>query len=521
MVYDGTIYVSFNPMRKAEALITICDIVAYAGTKSTATRLGDILGAEKIDLVGRTVIPGFIDAHAHLDGIGQGLETLDLRGTRSIDELKERLGSHSEREKNARWILGRNWDQELFEEKRWPASKDLDEVVHERAVALVRVCGHAAVLNSKALVECGIQTRDPESLGIARDEQGVPTGVLTGDALRYLNQKLISLTSDADRARQLGNGLRLAASLGVTTLDFVSCDADSFRVLQELRRKDALLVRIRIHITPDMLQTMVTTGLGVGFGDRWLKVSGVKTFADGSLGARTAWLSFPYEDDPDNQGNASSSEDELLALASLAEKQDLQLAVHGIGDRAVDLILGIFSRLEKIKSLRHRIEHCSIVRGDQIRRIEALGVPLVVQPHFAITDWWALNRVGSRRADYVYPFGTMIKEGIRVAFSTDSPVEPLDPWKTVYAAVTRGVYEEGSLSLQTSGEGISLEQALDCYTRGSAFALNEEANLGTLEPGHFADFLILEPDPFDVDAKELGNIRIDEAYVGGRRVHPM
>lgn len=304
---------------------------------------------------------------------------------------------------------------------------------------------------------------------------------------------------------------------GITTLGFVSCDLESYKALCYLRKRSQLPTRVRIHLSQHALAEMKAKEMVVGLGDSWLKIIGVKILVDGSLGARTAWLSFPYVDNPDNFGAPRISEGQLEEIVRSADESGLQVAAHGIGDRAIDRILDAYEKSGDVKRNRHRIEHCSIIRSDQIQRMSEMGITATVQPHFVITDWWVLDRIGRGRAQLAYPFKTLRRNGVQFGLSTDCPVEPLNPWETIYAAITRGENEGVPLSKNTPNEKLSLEETLHSYTYGSAYVLNEENEIGTLEPGKLADFIIIDLDPFSVGAERIRHIKTLEVYVGGIR----
>jgi predicted amidohydrolase YtcJ len=519
----GVVYSSFEPLVRADSLVVVNGRVAYVGSEDKALRIADTLGLNVIDLRGRVVMPGFIDSHAHLDSLGISLNSLDLRGVDSIEELKRRLREYADRVR-ARWVYGRGWDQELFREGRWPSRFDLDSVINDRPVALVRVCGHAAVLNTKALELSGLlNSRDPD---VVRDERGEPTGVVverTLDRVRELINESYTVSNYEDF---ILSAMRYAASLGVTTIGFVSVNLRSLQALVNLESKlGALPIRVRVYLNPEdhgvnVIDLLRQLGVRRGFGSEYLRINGIKVIADGSLGARTAWLSRPYNDEPGNSGRLNYDKDTLLRIARESDEAGLQLAIHGIGDATIDLILGIYEGLGGTSRLRHRIEHASVLREDLIRRIGRLGAVVAVQPHFVVSDWWVIDRVGVERARYVYPFRTLVNAGARVGFSTDAPVEPLNPFETVYAAVTRGRYENIELLRYTENETLSVREALHLYTCGSAYLLHEENHVCRLEPGYLADFIVLDKDPLGVDDRELREMKVLETYVGGVRVYP-
>jgi hypothetical protein len=308
-----------------------------------------------------------------------------------------------------------------------------------------------------------------------------------------------------------------AASRGVTTLGFVSCGARELAALIEL--EEELPLRVRVYLNPerDALKALKDLGIRRGFGSDLLKIQGIKILADGSLGARTARLSSPYEDDPETFGQYNIKKDELLSLAAEANEAKLQLAIHGIGDATIDMILDAYEALGP-SDLRHRIEHASLSRPDQIERMARMGVAVTVQPHFVLTDWWLPERVGHQRAKWIYPFRSIMKAEVPVGFGTDSPVEPIDPFETLYAAVTRGKFEAHSVYEMSKEEALTVEESLYCYTFGSAYVMGEEKLLGSLEEGKIADFVVVEDDPLTVDERNLRTVGTAETRLGGRRV---
>ncbi|MBO3809205.1 MAG: amidohydrolase [Candidatus Brockarchaeota archaeon] len=509
---NGHIYVSFKPTLRVEAAVIVENRVAYVGSEAGALSRSRTLGLDNIDLKGKTVLPGFIDAHMHLDSLGVFLNTLDLRGVRSMGELKAGLRNYAAK-RAAHWILGRGWDQEMLGEKRYPTRWDIDEAVDDRPVVLSRVCGHVAVVNTRALVLTGlIGGRVP---GALKNEAGVPTGVVMGKALENVRSMIEEQTTLEERKKLLVDALLHSASQGVTTVGFVSCGSASFKALQELEAElGRLPVRVRAYLNP---RGAVEMGLqALKRGSPFLKVNGVKLFADGSLGARSALLSKPYSDSPETSGYAGMDEASLQIMVKEACETGMQVAVHAIGDKAIENTLKTFEAVaECSRRLRHRVEHASVLRSDLIEMMRRLCVVVVVQPHFLVTDWWVVSRVGVERAGLVYPFKTLAGN-VKLGLSTDAPVEPLNPWETVYAATTRGKYDGIPLYQHTAGECLTLEEALHLYTEGSAYALLEEGELGTLKEGRLADMVIVDKDPFNVTPEEIVKTRVLATLVDGR-----
>ncbi|MEN2975301.1 MAG: amidohydrolase [Candidatus Caldarchaeales archaeon] len=514
---NGNIYTSFIPLKKASGIVTYGGRILYVGDREKAERLTRMLDGSLINLNGLTAMPGFVDAHMHLDSLAVSLHSINFRGVRSIEVLKQNLKNYYEMNRDASWIVGRGWDHELFEEKRWPNCHDLDEVVPDKPVFLERICGHAAVVNTVALQSVSIYRdimKDPYFL---KDRDGKPTGIVVEDAVKLFRETL--RFTDSEMLRMIYEALTYSASLGVTTLGFMSCSLDTLRLLQILKHQNRLPVRLRVYLDKELLNNILCLGIRRSFGDDFLKIMGIKVFADGSLGARTAWLSEPYEDLPESKGIPLIEKDKLAKIIEDAHNAGLQLAIHAIGDKAIDMVLEAYGSLKDLSSEhRHRIEHASVLRPDQIEKIAKLGVTVSVQPHFIISDWWVVKRLGRKRATWVYPFKSLIEHSVKIGFSSDSPVEPLNPWESVYAAVSRGG-ENIELYNHTSHEALSVVEALHLYTKGSAYLLFEEDSLGTLEAGEYADFIVINNDPLQISVEELKNIKTVMTVVSGEIVY--
>ena len=517
---NGKIYVSFSPLRVESGLVVHGERVLYVGSSERALEVARSLGGEVVDLSGRVVVPGFVDSHLHVDSLGLVLSTLDLRGVRSIRELKERLREYASKSRFT-WILGHGWDQELFEEKRWPTRWDLDEAVGDRPVLLTRICLHAGVVNTRAL----LASRVLESglPGVVRSESGEATGVLLEEALKYTRVKVRSELTLRDYVELVKTAQEHLLAHGVTTVGVAGCGLKAFRALVYAWSRGELRVRFRVYLyhrdgEVDVVELLDRLGIRSGFGNTYLRVMGIKLFADGALGPRTAWLSEPYSDDPATTGKPLLGEEELRRITKRAHDLGLQVAIHAIGDRALDAVLEAFSYV-KPEKLRHRIEHASLVRDDQLEELRKLKPAISVQPRFVISDWWAKSRVGDKRIKWLYRFKTLISSGLVVGFSTDAPVEPVNPWETVYAAVTRGKYENIPYYEDTAHEALTVLESLHAYTAGSAQVLRCESEVGSLEPGKLADFVVLDRDPLSIPNREIREIKVLETYIGGTRVY--
>ena len=356
-----------------------------------------------------------------------------------------------------------------------------------------------------------------------RDERGEPTGVLLEEALKYVREKVRSELTVRDYVDFIKTAQEHLLSQGVTTIGVAGCGLKVLRALVYLWSRGELKIRVRVYLyhrdgQVDVLELLDRLGIRSGFGDETLRVMGVKLFADGALGPRTAWLSEPYSDDPSSSGRPVLEPEELRRIAKRAHDLGLQVAVHAIGDRALDVVLEAFSHV-KPEKLRHRVEHASLVRDDQLEELKKLKPALSVQPHFVISDWWVKNRVGEKRVKWLYRFKTLITGGLVVGFSTDAPVEPSNPWETVYAAVTRGRYENIPHYENTAGESLTVVESLHAYTQGSAQLLRSEHEVGSLEPGKLADFVVLDRDPLSVSDREIREVKVIETYIGGELVY--
>ncbi|AFK22643.1 amidohydrolase [Pyrococcus sp. ST04] len=467
---NGTIYTSFSPLRKVSGLVIANGRVIYAGDSETARSIAEATGGKITDLQGKYVMPAFFDSHIHLDELGMSLEMVDLRGVKSIEELVERVKSGE-----GRIILGFGWDQD--EIGRWPTREDLDNI--DKPVFLYRKCFHVAVMNSKMIELLNLsKTKDfDENMGIVREKA-------LEEARRIINERILTVE---DYKRFIEKAQEHLIELGVLSVDFMSVGEKALKALFQLDRDGKLKINVFAYLNPELLEWLEEMNFG-RFEGKKLRIWGVKLFADGSLGARTALLSETYSDDPSTSGELVSTKEELADIIERAKLLKLDVAVHAIGDGALDVVLDAFEET----NFAGRVEHASVVRDDQLERIKELNVRLSVQPHFIISDWWVVKRVGEKRARLVYRFKTLSKYA-PIGFSTDSPIEPADPWLTVEAAVKRG---EGKVELfeYTREEKVSVEGALHYYTAGSA-EVSLAGGLGKLEPGFVAEYIVLNSDP--------------------------
>ncbi|MGC8687065.1 MAG: amidohydrolase [Thermoplasmata archaeon] len=482
---NGEIYIEFFPkITKVPAMVIEGQKVIFTGKNEIAGKISGKI----IDLKGSTVLPGFIDAHMHLDETGIYLNNLDLRETKSIKELKEKLRSFSE--KTTEPIIGWGWDQELFEERRWPEKKDIDDIVNNRPVFLSRVDGHSALVNSYFL---SVIKKESEN------------GILMEADLNYARNMLNKIITNETKSKYIADAVNYLAKYGVTSVGFVSCSKEIFEILKKMDGIGRLYIRVYVYITSDDFDNIID------FKDtEHLKFKGIKLFSDGSLGSRTALLSNKYND-YDTYGEQAMPLHTLKIYSKKCEDRRKQVAIHAIGDAGMDIAMASLKDLEP----GNRIEHCSVIRDDQLEKLG--GLNMVVQPHFIHSDFWALERLGIKRAHWIYRFKDMLNKGLNVAFSTDSPVEQINPFLGVYSAVTRGKYENIPLSKYTRDQELTIEESLHCYTKGSAFAI-QEMNIGSLREGNYADFIVVDRNPIKSGKRKIKEIKVKETYVGGKKI---
>ena len=499
---------------RGERVLAIGQDAALAPLVASRTRV--------VELAGRLVVPGFNDAHVHLLAGGFSLLSLDLRGARDAADFARRIGEHARALPAGTWILNGNWDHESWPDAALPARGLIDAFTPEHPVCVNRLDGHMSLANSLALERAGITraTPDPEGGVVLRDPQGEPTGILKDNAQDLMQRAIPEPTRERNKAAARA-ALREAARLGVTSLQDNS-PIDALPTYLELRAAGELTARIDVWRPIAAKDALVQAGVRSGLGDDWLRVGALKILSDGSMGAGTAALFEPYSDDATTRGLLLYPVPELERLVLEADAAGFQLAVHAIGDRANALVLDAFEKAlarNPPRERRFRIEHAQIVRRADLARYKALSVIASIQPSHCIDDMrWAEKRIGRARCREAYNLRSFTTAGIPVAFGSDWYVEPLDPRMGLYAAVTRALPAGGPADGFFPGERLSLEAALDAYTRGSAYAEFQERDKGTLEPGKLADLVVFEKDLFALEPRAILDVNVDMTVAGGRVV---
>jgi predicted amidohydrolase YtcJ len=489
-------------------------------------------GTRVIDLAGSLVIPGLTDAHFHFHDWALFRRNLALAGTKSIQELQQRLFAAAQSTSEGKWIQGQGWNETVWVDQSLPDRNILDLVSLDHPAILWRSDFHLAVANSKALSLAGISatTPDPPDGVIDRDASGQPSGVLRELAINLVSD-VIPPPADSETLQAMQEAFPVLHRLGLTGLhDFRLMGGPegrrAFQAYQRLRAQDELDLRIWMNIPLEHIDYAIELGLHTGFGDNYLRVGHVKLFSDGSQGARTAWMLEPYID-TGQAGMPLTPMAEIAETIYKADRAGLAVAVHAIGDRANRELITVFEEvLTRIKSTSanipaapHRIEHVQNIRPDDLARLTHLGVVASVQPLHVTDDIPMLEQSVGSRSRYCYVFNDMLKAGITLALGSDCPVADPNPFWGIYAAVTRqdrnghppgGWYPE---------QRLGVKQAIWGYTMGSALATGQAHVLGSLSPGKFADLLVLDRDIFSIEPDEIPDTKVIMTVLDGRVVH--
>lgn len=475
---------------------------------------------------GRTLLPGLTDAHAHVMGLGWGLRQVDLADTRSLDDALAMIRTHAVSRPEALWVLGRGWNQVLWSLDRFPTAAELDRAEAKRPAWFKRVDGHAGWANHAALKIAGIGPDTPDPVGgrIERDADGRPTGVLI-DAAMDLIESRVPRSNVAESRAELDAALEMMASVGITSVHDAGTGSKAIELYKEHADAGRLTARLYVMIdgAGDQFDRIAADGPLIGYGNDHLTVRSIKLLVDGALGSRGAALLHPYSDDPENRGLLFSDTETLVGMIRKAMSRGFQVNIHAIGDAGNRQVLDAFSlayqQEGRGRELRNRVEHAQILALEDIPRFLPLQLIASIQPTHATSDMnMAEDRVGANRIQGAYAWQRFLKQGTPLAAGSDFPVESPNPFFGLHAAITRQDHEGNPKDGWYPEQKLSLTEALHAFTLGAAWAAHQEADLGSLEPGKWGDFILVDQDIFEIAPQQVWKTQVLETWVGGKRV---
>jgi predicted amidohydrolase YtcJ len=480
-----------------------------------------------VDAAGKRLLPGFNDAHVHFTDGGSQLDNVELNDATSSQEFARRIRERAAKTAKGDWLLGGDWDETKWSPAEFPTKELIDAATPETPVAVNRYDGHMILANSLALKLAGItaQTPDPAGGVIVRDQHGNPTGALKDAAQDMLFKAVPPLTHD-QRRHSIERALEHAASLGVTSVQHMNPEPADIAIYSELL--DAGNLTTRIYAAPLITQVddQVKIGIRRAFGGPYLRIGGVKAYADGSLGSATAYFFEAFSDQTGNRGLLS---DEMQPISLMrdrmmrADAAGLQLCTHAIGDAGISTILDIYDEIAKAHGSgdrRWRIEHAQHMAAKDFDRFAQLHVIASVQPYHAIDDGrWAERRIGHDRSSRTYAFRTFLDHSVRLALGTDWNVAPLNPMLTLYAATTRATLDGKNPNGWFPEQKLSIKEAIEAYTMGSAYAEFQENEKGSITAGKLADVVLLSDDVLSIDLVKIRDVKVLKTWVGGKLVY--
>lgn len=532
--YNGVIYTGEMPFQKA--FIEENGRFLYVGDNKTAISMKNE-GDRLIDLQGKFVCSGFNDSHMHLVGFGKVLnEAILSKHTNNLKEMLEYLKEFATRYKQREWIIGRGWNQDYFSDvDRMPNRYDLDQISLDRPVCIVRACGHALVVNSKALsllnINKDILQPDGGKIGLENDE---PDGRFYDNAMDLIYDK-IPIPDKNELKDMILHACKELNSYGIT-----SCQSDDYctyrnlswevihKAYRELEMEGKLTIRVyeQCNLTNlNELKKFIEAGNMTGKGNEYFKIGPFKMLGDGALGARTAFLSIPYADDSSTYGIPVFTQKTFHEMIEYAHKQGMQIAVHAIGDACLDWLLEAYEMALKTHSRenhRHGIVHCQITRADQLKKIKQLNLHVYAQTIFLDYDINIVEkRVGKELASTSYHWKYLMNQGVSVSNGSDCPVELPNVMSGIQCAVTRKSLKDSDLNKKAylPNESFTIQEALDSYTKKGAYSSFEEHLKGKIEKKMLSDFVILNQNPFEAELEKLKDISVEATYLGGKKVY--
>ncbi len=506
-----------------------CNVYGRPDIKSILCNDGKILqllpstninSGEKIDLKGGWVYPGFIDSHMHLTGLGFSLESIDLVGTNSKSDVLDIIKNNIKDYPKGSWIFGRGWDQNDWEDSSYPTAKDLDQLSNEHPMVFRRIDGHAIWTNTLAMEISNINSKTKNIDGgiIIRDNKSIPTGLFIDNAIDLIEDNMPE-KSDADIRRHILKAQSLLNRYGITSVHDAGTSKNEIDVIKNMIKNKELTIRIfsMINNNPKDYDSFLKNGPEID--NPFLRIESIKIYLDGALGSRGAALLEPYTDSPNQKGLLLISSYEHRQLVKKFNMANFQVNTHGIGDRAIRIILDNYEEAANL-SMRNRIEHSQIVDDDDIPRFKKLNVTPAIQATHCTSDmYWVEDRLGKNRIHKAYPWKSFINLGIPLPGGSDAPIENPDPLEGIYASITRqdkmGYPEKG----WEPDQKMSLPEAIKSYTEWASYASNEENIKGKIEEGFYADFTVLDKELKSENPKMILNTRVLATILNGEIIY--
>ena len=526
LLVNGKVYTVNDRQPVAEAVAIDKGLILHVGTTKEVESM--YTGSRVIDLHGKPVYPGFIDSHAHLENLGVLLHELNLDGTTSLLEICEMVGKEIAGRPAGSWIIGRGWDQNRWSDKHFPTHAILDRVAPRNPVYLVRVDGHAVWVNQRAmdLAKIGPSTRDPAGGRILRDEAGKPTGVFVDNAIGLLSGALPEPT-ESDRMSSVARAVHECLRYGLTEVHDMGVDSEGIEIYRKMIEQGKFPFRVYVALenVKDLWDRYRRSGPELGGYGGSLTIRALKLYADGALGSRGAALIEPYSDDPGNRGLTLTGEPELRDVAKEALDAGFQVCVHAIGDRANVIVLNAYDAVlgaggGKSRDARFRIEHAQVLDPADIPRFHKLGVLPSMQPTHATSDMpWAEARLGSKRILGAYAWRSLLNTGAIIPAGSDFPVESPDPLRGFYAAITRQDAHGDPPGGWYPEQCMTREEALKAFTIWGAYAAFQENVKGSIEPGKWADLVVLTDDIMTIEPPKILTSRVVMTMIAGVEVY--
>lgn len=520
VLYKNAIFYTLDPF------VPTAKAILVSGGRITKLFIDDDIAeaaaVEKVDLGGRTVIPGITDSHIHLGMFANSLNEADLSEAKSEDECVGILKKFARGKQPVDWIFGRRWGHNLWDKPELPSKKSLDKFFPQNPVVLQSRCHHLVWANTAAMTQLNF-TEDsisPDGGEIQKDSSGIPTGIFKETAADFL-LSLCERFRTSDLKNVIKSGIKELHKCGVVAVHSPE-DVDVFNALEEIKKSGELNLRVNYFFPLSYLNDLIKLNMHSGFGDEWLRIGGVKLFIDGSLGGRTAYMFEPFENEPENYGMCLLSKDELGDLLLRLNSNNLVAKVHAIGDKAVHETLEALCRIvdmPDVPKMKNRIEHFQLFSDDDIDKIKFAKPVASVQPVHLCADHAPADALWGNRSRYAYAFNTINKCGSLLAFGSDSPVEPFNPFYGIYAALTRCDLDGKPDGGWYPAEKIDIKTALQAYTINPAKASDESVYRGSLSIGKVADFVVIDRDIFAIPQREIKDVKAVMTVINGEIVY--